>query len=184
MKAVHRSVGAVIVDECNRVLLQKRDSIDSIWFPGFWGVFGGGCDVGEDSERALYREIMEELKVQLQDYEFFLKWRFNCPSLGGGERERTFYIVKFSRDMVNSIELSEGADYKFFSIRDMPSPLDVVPFDLAALTLWANNKFIDRSLSPFLLSSVNAADDHQKGHPLFLSRPEALPPASELLSLE
>ena len=154
METVHRSVGAVIVDELNRVLLQKRDSIDSIWFPGFWGFFGGGCDDGEDPKRALYREIMEELQVQLQDSDFFFKWSFSCSALGGGERERSFYIVKFSEDMVNSINLKEGVDYKFFSIQNLPSPLDIVPFDLAALTLWANNRLLFRNLSPSVLVSV------------------------------
>ena len=42
-------------------LLQLRDDIDSIIYPGHWGLFGGHLDPGETPVQALMRELQEEI---------------------------------------------------------------------------------------------------------------------------
>jgi TDG/mug DNA glycosylase family protein len=59
-----QAVRALVLDERDRVLLvQFRDASDQVW----WATPGGGRDEGEDVERALRRELAEELG--LDDFE-------------------------------------------------------------------------------------------------------------------
>ena len=48
--------------ECDgRWLLQLRDDIEGILYPGQWALFGGHLDPGETPEVALRRELEEEI---------------------------------------------------------------------------------------------------------------------------
>ncbi len=42
-------------------MLQLRDDIDSIIYPGHWGLFGGHLDPGETASDAVHRELKEEI---------------------------------------------------------------------------------------------------------------------------
>ena len=42
-------------------LLQLRDDIDTIIYPGHWGLFGGHLEPGETPVQALMRELQEEI---------------------------------------------------------------------------------------------------------------------------
>ena len=57
------SVGAIIVTPDHRFLLQRRDHVPHIWYPGAWGLFGGGIDPGESERDALRRELQEEMAI-------------------------------------------------------------------------------------------------------------------------
>lgn len=48
---------AILLTEEEKFLLQLRDDIPQIWYPGFWGCFGGAIDIGESAEDALGREL-------------------------------------------------------------------------------------------------------------------------------
>lgn len=63
------AVGALIIDEQDRMLLVRRARD-----PGKekWGLPGGFVDRGESAEQALAREIEEETQLALNDYELFL----------------------------------------------------------------------------------------------------------------
>ena len=51
---IRPSVAAVIFDAAGRVLLQQRDD------NGYWGLPGGGVDLGESVAAAVVREVREE----------------------------------------------------------------------------------------------------------------------------
>ena len=38
------AVAALIVLDDGRYLMQKRDDFPAIWYPGHWGLFGGGVE--------------------------------------------------------------------------------------------------------------------------------------------
>ena len=53
---------AIAMIECDgRWLLQLRDDIEGILYPGQWALFGGHLDPGETPEAALRRELEEEI---------------------------------------------------------------------------------------------------------------------------
>ena len=97
------SVGVVIVDSSQNLLLQKRDQKNSIYFPGLWGLFGGACDSCEPPEEAAVREIKEELSIHLEEINFFLCLNIQVPDLDGGLRTRSFYSAEISEDAKNLI---------------------------------------------------------------------------------
>jgi 8-oxo-dGTP diphosphatase len=45
-------------------LMQLRDNIPGIVYPGYWGFFGGHLEPGEAPEAALRRELLEEIEYQ------------------------------------------------------------------------------------------------------------------------
>ncbi|HEY9621613.1 MAG TPA: NUDIX hydrolase [Crinalium sp.] len=51
---------AILYQDC-QFLLQLRDDIPGIAYPGYWGFFGGHLDPGESPEEAMWRELKEEI---------------------------------------------------------------------------------------------------------------------------
>lgn len=51
----------MLLDEHGRYLMQLRDDIPSILYPGHWGLFGGAIEPGETPEAAMRRELDEEI---------------------------------------------------------------------------------------------------------------------------
>ena len=60
------AVAALITVEDGRYLMQLRDDIPRIFYPGHWGCFGGAVGPGESGLIALRRELEEELEMQIQ----------------------------------------------------------------------------------------------------------------------
>lgn len=80
------SVGAVIFNEKGEVLL-----LDHILRPkSGWGIPGGFIESGEQPEKAIRRELMEETGLELEDIELFMyrtigqhvEFMFQCRGIG------------------------------------------------------------------------------------------------------
>ena len=56
---VHVAIAILYRD--GKFLLQLRDNIPGIAYPGYWGFFGGHIEAGENPEDALKRELLEEI---------------------------------------------------------------------------------------------------------------------------
>jgi 8-oxo-dGTP diphosphatase len=54
-------VAIAILHTADRFLMQLRDNIPGIIYPGCWGFFGGHLDPGESPEAAVKRELLEEI---------------------------------------------------------------------------------------------------------------------------
>jgi 8-oxo-dGTP diphosphatase len=50
-----------------KFLMQLRDNIPTILYPGLWGLFGGHIEAGETPELAVEREVLEEIGYQLTE---------------------------------------------------------------------------------------------------------------------
>ncbi|MDA0267042.1 MAG: NUDIX hydrolase [Cyanobacteria bacterium] len=57
-------VAIALLFQDNQFLLQLRDDIPTIIYPGCWAFFGGHLDPGETPEIAVWRELEEEIGYQ------------------------------------------------------------------------------------------------------------------------
>ena len=131
---------AIIVLEDRRYLMQLRDEIPQIFFPGHWGLFGGAMEPGEAAETALQRELREELAVDIDiaRMHYFTEITFDFPV--HGRILRRFYEVSVSIATFESMVLGEGADMRAFPAAEIMTKLRVVPYDGFAVWLHACSK--------------------------------------------
>ncbi|MEB3179242.1 MAG: NUDIX hydrolase [Nostocaceae cyanobacterium] len=54
-------VAIAILYQDNKFLMQLRDNIPGIFYPGHWGLFGGHIEPGESPSVAVEREVLEEI---------------------------------------------------------------------------------------------------------------------------
>ncbi len=54
-------VAIAILFQADQFLLQLRDNIPTILYPGYWAFFGGHMEPGETPEEAIWRELKEEI---------------------------------------------------------------------------------------------------------------------------
>lgn len=64
-------VAIAILYRKGQLLMQLRDNIPTILYPGYWGLFGGHIESGETPEEALKREILEEIGYTLPEASLF-----------------------------------------------------------------------------------------------------------------
>ncbi|MEL6855558.1 MAG: NUDIX hydrolase, partial [Cyanobacteria bacterium J06607_13] len=65
------NVALAILHQENQFLMQLRDDIPSIVFPGQWGFFGGHIEPGESAEEGVFRELMEEIGYRPEQLTLF-----------------------------------------------------------------------------------------------------------------
>ena len=58
-------------EQCPKLLMQLRDPIPHIAYPGHWGLFGGHMEAGESPTEALERELWEEIQYVLPQSQYF-----------------------------------------------------------------------------------------------------------------
>lgn len=144
------SVASVLTIESKKFLLQKRDKIPSIYFPGLIGLFGGAVEQGESYEKAMCRELYEELTIAInpQRLETILEMDFSTPLLGKGiERRRVFFHLTLEEDELNKLILREGQAIVRYPLYKIPSLNEIVPSDAFALGIVANN-LLDQQINP------------------------------------
>lgn len=139
------AVAAIILLEDGRYLLQHRDELPFIWYPGHWGCFGGAVDDGEEPMQALARELYEEIEFRLNDAKYFTRFDFDLGELGLGKYYRIYYVVPMSLREFSRLVLHEGSAVEAFVPEDMLKELRVTPYDAFALSLHVDRgRFGDR----------------------------------------
>ncbi|MDJ0737078.1 MAG: NUDIX hydrolase [Nostocaceae cyanobacterium] len=58
-------VAIAILYQENKFLMQLRDNIPTILYPGYWGLFGGHIEAGETPDVTVQREVLEEIAYKL-----------------------------------------------------------------------------------------------------------------------
>lgn len=92
-------------------LMQLRDDIPGIAFPGNWGLFGGHLEPGEAPETALVRELQEEIGFYPQQF-----WQFNCYRYP--EKIRHIYYMSLTV-ATEQLVLTEGWDFGLLTPADI-----------------------------------------------------------------
>ncbi len=143
------AVAAIIQRDDGKYLLQKRDDRPDIWYPGHWGCFGGAIDEGESAERALQRELQEELALDISEARHFMTIAFDMAPLGQGNYQRIYYTLKVSPREEEAITLGEGSAFGAFDADAMLNDLRVTPYDAFSLFLHVSqHRFGARSADP------------------------------------
>ncbi len=129
------AVAALMVTPDGRYLLQHRDDLDGIFFPGFWGNFGGAVDPGETPENALHRELIEELQYKPSRVQPFATTSLDFSFAGHGVLPRHFFEVQIEAEEVADMVLGEGQGMALMEGAEIVAMPKVVPYDATAIWL-------------------------------------------------
>ena len=110
------SVALAMLERDGRWLLQLRDDIDSIIYPGHWGLFGGHVEPGESAAEAVQRELEEEIS-----------WRPSAPLqpwFSDASSSRTAHVFRGALTVpLDQLKLKEGQDLKLASLEELGSEM-------------------------------------------------------------
>lgn len=130
------AVAALIVAEDGRYLLQLRDDIPGIFYPGHWGCFGGALSPGESPAACLRRELSEELEFRPDVLPEFIRFDFDLSRIGTQQKVyRIYYEVTVTQAAVSRFVLHEGAGLGLFGAADIFHRSNITPYDSFAIWL-------------------------------------------------
>ena len=107
-------VSLAVLERDGRWLLQLRDDIEGILFPGHWGLFGGHLNAGETPFQAVNRELVEEINWAPEN--FLVPW-FSIHS-------STLVVHVFRGPLcvsLGQLQLLEGQDMTLATMEELAS---------------------------------------------------------------
>lgn len=134
------AVAAILVTPDNRFLLQHRDDIPHIWYPGAWALFGGGIDPGETELEALKRELREEIAFELREATVFTRFTFDFGFAGAGTYLRTFFEVPITPEDVDGMRLGEGRGMRLMPAEEALRQAPLTGYDHCALYFYIHRR--------------------------------------------
>lgn len=129
---------ALIIDSAGRYLMQLRDDIPIIAYPGHWCLFGGAVEPGEDDLQGMRRELEEELAFRPALLAPAMRFEYSVPQHGVRIRRVAVFETEIDDDRIKALVLNEGAEMRFMSVRDLRLEDKVVPWDLCMVMMHAN----------------------------------------------
>jgi 8-oxo-dGTP pyrophosphatase MutT (NUDIX family) len=133
------ATAALLLREDGRYLLQLRDELPQIWYPGHWGLFGGAVESGENELEGLRRELREELELEFTNSRLFTRFEFDLQPLGLKRCFRSYYEIRLSAAELAKAVLHEGTDMRSVC-GDEALAMRLVPYDGFALFLHHHQK--------------------------------------------
>lgn len=134
------AVAVILLTPERHLLLQRRDDKPEIWYPGYWGCFGGGIDPDETPAEALVREVREELSIGLESFSYFMTISFAVEGVTSKALPRFYFVSHLSERQLAELVLGEGQEYRGFpgdrSLRD----LRIAPYDAFAIDLFLEDR--------------------------------------------
>ena len=133
MKKAHLAL-MVFVDEEGRTLLQDRTNKSKLGEE--WGYFGGSVDDGESPERAVVREIREELEFEVENPTYLGHYvsHGRHPENPGTRIQliQDVFITRVSSEDIARMQQHEGAGKERFTF-DQARRLNMYPQDMRIL---------------------------------------------------
>jgi 8-oxo-dGTP diphosphatase len=106
-----KMVAIAILRYQDRFLMQLRDDIPTIVYPGCWAMFGGHIEANEAPKVAMQRELLEEISYAPPMLEFL-----GC--FATDQVKRYVFYAELSVGL-DALELHEGWDMDFFTVEDI-----------------------------------------------------------------
>lgn len=108
-KGLRQAACAILFSSCGQLILQQRDDVPGIVYPGLVSLFGGHLEAGEDPHHCVQRELEEEIGVRLPlnalEPFFIFRTRFSEP----GERDVEISIFIASGLRADTLHVTEGS---------------------------------------------------------------------------
>lgn len=87
------TAAAVLIGTCGRYLLQRRDDIPNILFPGMIGLFGGHIEGEESAHEAVRREVAEETGYEAPQQDYMSLMTCVVPLPDGSRLDETLFLL-------------------------------------------------------------------------------------------
>lgn len=108
-KGLRRAACAILFGTCGRLILQQRDDVPGIVFPGLVSLFGGHLEVGEDAHACVQREIEEEIGIRLAPAAFEPFFTFRTRFADPAARDVEIEIFIASGIDAGTLQVTEGS---------------------------------------------------------------------------
>lgn len=111
------SVAMAIIHQNGKYLMQLRDNIPNILYPGVWGFFGGHLEPGEKPQEGLKRELIEEINYSVEEFtefrcdvgEQYIRYFYSCPLVV--PLEKLELKEGWDLDLLSPAEIQQGYGY-------------------------------------------------------------------------
>ena len=110
-----RCAGGILI-KGSRILLGKRAS-DREFYPNVWDIIGGHCLPGEEPDRALLRELQEEINVTPTVFSKLGVLYEPHPSIHG-EREYHVYVITEWTGQGPVVQGAEHSEIRWFPVNE------------------------------------------------------------------
>jgi 8-oxo-dGTP pyrophosphatase MutT (NUDIX family) len=107
----HSGIGAIIRNDKNEILM-----LEHIKF-GFWTIPVGKVDKGDSLQKTLYKELKEEVNIEVDDYEFVSMETRKYKRKGKTVKVKQYlYIIKEWTGKVKNNEKNKHSDLQWMTL--------------------------------------------------------------------
>ncbi len=124
---IKSSKGIIVLKK--KYLLQLRDNKKNIYFPNFWGLFGGRVGSNENFSEALKREIKEEINLIITIKKKIFSTTYDMIGL---KKKRKMIYYECLKTKNTQLILKEGKKFGLFKFEELKN-LRIVPLDFVAI---------------------------------------------------
>ena len=124
-----RIVGCLVCCK-GRILLLKRQ--EGKRHAGYWGAAAGKIDGGEETPKAMVRELFEETGIIVNEKDLKLEHVFNVDQ-GDQRFTYNYFSLNLGKEPVIILSPKEHSEYKFFNKEELADLL-MVPGELECMT--------------------------------------------------